>query len=91
MFKFENTANIGDVIKAYDFEPRDDFELFLVGRVIDKGMIKHPVHGFDMYMGYTVEVVDQSKKNGYTMGETAYIPFEVDFGEYDNRITLMEA
>ena len=92
MLKFENAANVGDVIKAFDFKPMSDRpDMFMVGRVIDKGMIKHPVHGFDMYMGYTVEITDQGEKNRYTIGETAYVPFEADFMEYDERVQLLEA
>ena len=92
MLKFENAANVGDVIKAFDFKPMSDRpDMFMVGRVIDKGMIKHPVHGFDMYMGYTVEITDQGEKNRYTIGETAYVPFETDFMEYDERVQLLEA
>ena len=88
--KFETLANTGDMIKAYDFMPMSDRpDMFLVGRVVEKGMIKHPVHGFDMYMGYTVEIVDQSEENGYTIGETAYVPFETDFMEYDERVQLV--
>lgn len=92
MLKFENAANVGDVIKAFDFKPMSDRpDMFMVGRVIDKGMIKHPVHGFDMYMGFTVEITDQGEKNRYTIGETAYVPFETDFMEYDERVQLLEA
>ena len=95
MLKFENTANIGETIKAYDFKPmpaemKADYpDRFLVGKVIDKGMIKHPVHGFDMYKGYTVVITDQSEDNGYEVGETAYVPFETDFREYDERIQVV--
>jgi hypothetical protein len=90
MLKFEKTANIGDIIKAFDFKPMSDRpDMFLTGIVLDKGMIKHPVHGFDMYTGYTVKIVAQSEKNGYTLGETAYIPFETDFMEYDERVQLV--
>ena len=90
MYKFENTAQIGDIIKAFDFQPmpdRDDY--YLIGKVVDKGMIKHPVHGFDMYYGYTVEIIGQNEDNGYTKGETAYVPYEIDFMEYDERVQLI--
>ena len=90
MLKFENTANVGDVIKAFDFKPMSDRpDMFMTGRVIEKGMIKHPVHGFDMYMGYTVKIVGQGEENRYTIGETAYIPFEADFMEYNERVELV--
>jgi hypothetical protein len=90
MLKFENTANIGDIIKAFDFKPMEGRpNMFMSGKVIEKGMIKHPIHGFDMYMGYTIEIVGQSENNGYKKGEIAYIPFEVDFMEYDDRVSLV--
>jgi len=90
MLKFENTAQIGDIIKAYDFEPMEGRpDMFMVGKVIDKGMIKHPVYDVDMYMGYTIEITDKSKGNSYVECETAYVPFEVDFMEYDERVTLV--
>lgn len=92
MYKFENTANVGDTIKAFDFKPMSDRpDMFMVGKVIDKGMIKHPVHGFDMYMGYTIEITGQSEGNGYDLGEIAYVPFETDFMEYDERVELIAA
>jgi len=91
MLKFETLANLGDTIKSFDFMPMSDRpDMFLVGRVIDKGMIKHPVHGFDLYEGYTVEITAQGEDNRYTIGEIAYVPFEVDFMEYDERVALVE-
>ena len=90
MLKFENTAQIGDIIKAFDFKPMSGRpDMFMSGKVIDKGMIKHPVHGFDMYMGYTIEIMGMGKEDRHTKGETAYIPFEVDFMEYDERVQLV--
>ena len=91
MLKFENTAQIGDVIKSFDFKPMpeemkvDYPDRFLVGRVVDKGMIKHPHYGCDMYAGFTVEVLVE--RDGYVKGETAYVPFEVSMMEYDERVT----
>jgi len=85
MYKFENTANIGDIIKAFDFRPMSDREdSFLVGKVIDKGMVMHPHYNTPMYAGYTVEVLVE--RDGYKKFETAYVPFETDFMEYDERV-----
>ena len=40
MLKFENTANVGDMIRAYDFEPMSDRpDSYLVGEVLEKGAI----------------------------------------------------
>lgn len=84
--KFENTANIGDTIKAYDFVPRSDVpEYYLMGRILSKGRISK--FGFD---GYTVEIVGQGEHNRYTMGETAYVPYEMGV-DFENRVQLMEA
>lgn len=79
MLKYENVANIGDTIKAFDFEPipgRPDS--FLIGKVIDKGMVN------DSYLAYTVEVIDgdDDSRNGATM----YVPFESSM-DYDGRVS----
>jgi len=91
MLKFENTAKIGDIIKAYDFQPMEDRpEVFMTGRVIAKGPIKHPVHGFTMFEGYTIEVLGGDEKTRESRkGDTGYVPFEVDFMEYDNRVQVV--
>lgn len=90
MLKFENTAKVGDIIKAYDFMPMTDrTDMFMSGKVIEKGMIKHPVYGHNMYEGYTIEIMGMGEENRYTKGEIAYVPFETDFMEYDERIQLV--
>ena len=90
MLKFEALANVGDIIKAYDFKPMSDRpDMFMTGKVIDKGMIKHPVHGYEMYMAYTVEIIGQGEENNYEIGEIGYIPFEVSMMEYDERVQLV--
>jgi hypothetical protein len=89
MLKFENLANVGDVIKAFDFQPMSDRpDMFLVGRVVAKGAVKHP-EGFTLFDGYTVEILDQGKENRYTIGEIGYVPFETSFLEYDERVTVV--
>lgn len=93
MLKFEALANVGDVIKAYDFKPmaeemKADYpDRFLVGRVVDKGDIVHPEYGVVMYRGYTVEILVE--RDGYTKYETAYVPFEVSMMEYDERVSVV--
>lgn len=88
MLKFESLANIGDTIRSYDFRGIED--RYIVGKVIDKGMIKHPVHGFEMYAGYTIEITEDSGKfKGGRVGDTGFVPFETDFMEYDNRVEVV--
>ena len=55
-----------------------------------KGMIKHPVHGFEMYAGYTIEITEDSgKTTGGRVGDVGYVPFETDFMEYDERVEVV--
>ena len=80
MLKFELLANVGDTIKAYDFEPMDDRpDRFLVGTVTSKG--KTPL-GFD---GYTVTVTESSIPN--RVGEEMLVPFGMMFDEWDGRVS----
>lgn len=79
-----NLANVGDVIRAYDFKPmvgRND--CFLEGKVISKG---RTVAGFD---GFTIELtraVFDGEVKEVPAGEIGYVPFEVMFMEYDGRV-----
>ncbi len=80
------TVNIGDCIKAYDFQPREDVgERYLVGLVLDKGFM--PEVGTH---GYTVEVRTQSPSNKedgiYEVSQTVYVPFKTLF-DFDGRIS----
>ena len=92
MLKYENTAEIGDVIKAFDFQPMPDRgNCYITGKVIDKGITEH---GF---AAYTVEVTGQmwdGKPTDRQVGETMFVPFETSmedrFPGYDNRVTKVE-
>lgn len=82
MLKFENTADINDTIKAFDFEPMEGRkDCFLVGKVIAKG--QHPEAN---YKCYTVEVTAQSEDNIYEIGQTVYVPFQAGFKDFDDRV-----
>jgi len=81
MMKFENVAEVGDTVKAYDFKPmngRPDY--FLVGTVTNKG--KTPL-GF---AGYTVTVTE-SPENEERVGLEMYVPFGMVFDEWDGRVS----
>ena len=80
MLKFENVAEVGDSIKAYDFQPIDGRpDRFLVGTVTSKG--KTPL-GF---AGYTVTVTESSIPN--RVGEEMLVPFGMVFDEWDGRVS----
>jgi len=85
MLKFEKTAEIGDLIKAYDFQPMSDRgDSYIVGKVTDKGMAN------GMYLAYTVDVIhrvfggDVCDRN---TDNVSYVPFECGFMEYDERVS----
>ena len=92
MLKFAETAQVGDKIRALDFEPfpgRDDH--FIIGTVIAKGPIHHPVEGFYMFEGYTIEITGADREDDSRIGDTGYVPFETSF-DYDGRVeNLTEA
>lgn len=95
MLKFESLAKIGDVIKAFDFKPmegRDNY--FLTGIVTAKGnMYREVEDGLKVFIGkgYTVKVIGGDAES-VEMGRKnieMYVPYEVDFMEYDDRVTLV--
>jgi hypothetical protein len=94
MLKFAETAQVGDVIKAFDFKPMQGREdSFLVGKVIAKGPIKRfePELGREIYLcdGYTIEVTECS--DNVRLGDTGFVPFEVSMMEYDERVQVIES
>ena len=89
--KYEETANVGDVIKAFDFEPMNhpDYpDRFLIGRVIAKGDCEFD-DGAPGFAAYTVEVLE-SPEYPERVGATMFVPFET-FMEYEGRVSLVEA
>jgi hypothetical protein len=102
MLKFENTANVGDVIKAYDFEPMSDRpDSYLIGRVMEKGPIyvkynhADPEDDRTVYMcdGYTV-FVKESQTGSFEhdverTGITMYVPFEMAMSDFDGRVEVI--
>jgi hypothetical protein len=93
MLKYEATAEVNDIIKAFDWEPypsRDDS--FLIGKVISKGPCSRREDGMDIYIcdGYTVEVTNDSDTDeGFTrIGSTVYVPFEA-FHDFEGRVKLL--
>lgn len=84
--KFETLAQVGDVIKAFDFEGRPEFVLGLVTR---KGFIAP----FAPYAAYEIECIYDSRDHEQNArsknsrkGRTVFVPFEMSM-DYDNRVT----
>tara|TARA_R110002012_G_scaffold192833_1_gene360435 strand:- start:122 stop:397 length:276 start_codon:yes stop_codon:yes gene_type:complete len=82
MFKYENTAKVGDYIKAHYFRPSPDRrDQFLVGKVI--GKYKKTPFGFAAY-----EVKLMHRTSGNKRNEITFVPFETT-NDYEGRITKL--
>ena len=85
MLKFENTAEVGDMIRAYDFEPipgRPEF--YVTGKVIEKGPIYHAA-GRYICDGYTI-VCHTDMDDDRRHGETIFVPFQLSLTDFATRI-----
>jgi len=88
-FKFENIAEIGETIKSFSFKPFPDREdMYVQGKVIAKGDINHPTHG-NYYKGYTV-IAEVSTDGNIKQGDTFYVPFELSFMDFDERVSKVD-
>lgn len=84
----EQRIEVGDLIRAYDFEPvKGRPDLYVVGIVREIGWIRNE------YIGYTIECVYDSfdKHDGATcemsrVGRKVYVPVQTTF-DYDGRVT----
>jgi len=82
--KYEDKFQAVDLIRAYDFQPREGVEdRYIQGIVIGKQEVRE--------MGYAkcylIKITsDSGKDQGGRVGDTGYIPMEVSFGEYDGRV-----
>lgn len=84
--KYENVAEIGEKIRAYDFQPmegRDD--QYIEGVVLDKGWVVSPNGGQQLFKGYTIEIDADGDNDGDRIGETGFVPFETTF-DFDGRV-----
>jgi hypothetical protein len=88
MLKFEGIANVGDIIRAYDFKPmagRDD--AFIEGIVIDANNNESGFKSFkiqvtaDKFQKYETKA---NKKN--RVDAIMYVPFQTSFHEFDFRV-----
>lgn len=86
MLKYENLAEVGAVIRGYDFY--GNREAYIQGKVLAKGAIQLD-NGMYMYDGYTI-MVEEDGTNWGREGDIAYIPFETSMMEYDGRVELID-
>jgi len=76
MLKFEGVAKVGEFIKAMDFRPREGVDdSFVIGKVLREA----PGRG-----GYIVECKFDTE--GQRHGVEVFVPFEMGFSEFDNRV-----
>jgi len=93
MLRFENVANVGDMIKALDFRPMEGRpDSYLVGRVIEKGEMFYD-NGVPMCHGYKVYVTDSRSGSDRfdinRVGIEMIVPFEMSITEFDGRVQLV--
>jgi hypothetical protein len=85
--KYENTAQVGELIRAYDHQPipgRTD--RFVEGLILTKGRTKH---GFDAFTILVMHDSTFTKPDYNRINEHVYVPFESDM-DYDGRVTVIE-
>lgn len=73
---------VGDVIRAYDFKPmagRKD-------RYVEGKIISLPTD-----RGYACYEVEADGTTHYEKGQSVFVPFEVAFMKYKNRVVLIKA
>ena len=85
MLKFEGKFKVGDIIKAYDFQPRPDVEdSFILGEILEGTCKEHGYNSFKVNIIRHVVGGDILVEDTNTEG---WIPHGVSFGEFDDRIT----
>lgn len=84
MLKYENLAEVGMVIRGYDFMGSKG--AYIEGKVIAKGAVE--INGMYMYDAYTIIVEKDGAEFGRE-GDEMYIPFETSI-DYDGRVELID-
>ena len=91
MLKFENVAKVGDVIRAYDFKPcqgRDDAFVEGVVESVNNTEMGYTAYKItvtaDKFRSFETEPTKQNR-----VGKIVFVPYQVDFMEYDYRVINM--
>jgi hypothetical protein len=87
MLKYQNLANVGDRIRAYDF--RGNKEAYIEGKVTAKGEVCD-AEGRYIFLGYTINIEKDSVQEDFGReGDIGYVPFETTL-DYDDRVELVD-
>ena len=78
MLKFESLANVGDIIRSYDFQGNRD--AYIQGKVIEKGWMPNGA------LGYTIQI-DVDGADFGREGDVGYVAFETSL-DYDGRVEI---
>ena len=87
MLKYQNLAEVGDVIRAYDFFGTKG--AYIQGTVTAKGPIKNEDGAYMLFDGYTINIEEDGADFGRE-GDIGYIPFETSM-DYDERVEIVSA
>src|SRR5205814_1350647 len=88
--KFEGLAKVGDKIRAYDHQPRDtnSKHYYVEGFVLDANA-EYPIEKYKCYLiGCYKDTVYRPYQS--RVGERVYVPFELGFFEWDDRVSLVK-
>ena len=90
MLKHENTANVGDTIRANDFTPREGMnDCYIQGKVLEKGNCDNRFYAcYKVFV--TKKIFDGKDVTDKVMDNIYYVPFEIDFDEHDTRVQKLE-
>ena len=80
--KFQNIANVGQTIRAYDFKPMLGREDCFVEGVVTKIDNK----GYDCYVIKVTKDSWSDATDPGRVGANVFVPFEVSFQEFDARV-----
>ena len=90
--KFESLANIGEMIRAYDFKPMADRgDCYIEGIVTAKGMTDQGFAAYTIRLTRRIFAGEPVAVSIIGEPEISLVPFQVYFCEYDTRITKLEA
>lgn len=89
MLHFEGRFQVGDVIKAYDFEPLEGRpEIYVIGKIKKIGRCQHGYEAFFIECSFDSGVDDQLSEYS-RVSETILVPVGVR-RDYDNRVSIYQ-
>ncbi len=88
--KFAKTAEVGDRIRAWDFEPMEGRpDMYIDGEVIEKGFVKNMgAAAYTIKCDFDSSAEKRKDKNG-RVGQTMFVPYEMSMMDFDTRVTKL--